>query len=83
MQLVRGVSILQVGAASILARAAFIREMEKLSHKFGIELPRGAAAKVDEAGRKIVSLHGVEVLTKVAKTHFKNFHRVVDPRLFT
>ena len=81
-QVVRGESIVQVAAASILARARFILEMQRLSDEFSFELPRGAAAHVDEAGRRIVALHGREVLERVGKTHFKNFHRIVNPTLF-
>jgi ribonuclease HIII len=82
-QLVRGERIIQVAAASILARARFIREMEKLSAKCGIDIPKGAAAQVDTAGREIVRKHGLEILPKLAKTHFKNYQRVVNPTLFT
>ena len=82
-QIVRGEAVPQVAAASVLARAAFIREMNKLSERYGIVLPRGAASQVDEAGRRFVDLHGVSALAAVAKIHFKNYQRVVNPRLFT
>ena len=81
-QLVRGESIIQVAAASILARAGFLREMERLSDMVQFELPRGAAPQVDVAGRELVAEQGVEILNKVAKLHFKNYHRVVNPILF-
>ncbi|MCK4573861.1 MAG: ribonuclease HIII [candidate division Zixibacteria bacterium] len=81
-QIVRGESILQVAAASILARARFIREMERLSVECGMELPRGAAPKVDQAGRQLVRRLGPEILEKVAKLHFKNYSRIVNPTLF-
>ncbi len=81
-QIVRGEKILQVAAASILARARFIREMERLSAECGFELPRGASAQVDEAGRRLVRKLGPEVLENVAKQHFKNYQRVVNPTLF-
>jgi len=81
-QMVRGEKVLQVAAASIMARAEFIRQMKDLSTEYTMEIPRGAAAHVDAAGRKLVSLFGVEVLSKVAKLHFKNYQRVVNPDLF-
>lgn len=81
-QIVRGESIPQVAAASILARARFIREMESLSEKYGMTLPRGAAAIVDQAGRELVRLFGVDVLADTAKLHFKNYNRIVNPTLF-
>lgn len=82
-QLVRGEAIIQVAAASIIARAGYLREMDRLSTKYNFELPRGAAPQVDSAGRELVDEQGVEVLEKVAKLHFKNYHRIVNPRLFS
>ncbi|UCG62032.1 MAG: ribonuclease HIII [Candidatus Zixiibacteriota bacterium] len=81
-QIVRGESIPQVAAASILARARFIQEMDGLSAKYGMALPRGAAAVVDQAGRELVRLFGADVLMDAAKIHFKNYHRIVNPTLF-
>jgi ribonuclease HIII len=75
-QTVRAESIPQVAAASILARAAFIREMRKLSETIGMTLPFGAGSPVDAAGRELVRRHGVDVLLTVAKKHFKNYQRV-------
>ncbi len=82
-QMVRGERVMQVAGASIIARAVFIREMEKLSEKFGVTIPKGAAPQVDEAGRRIVAQYGVEVLPELAKLHFKNYGRVANPSLFT
>ena len=76
-QIVRGEQFISVAAASILARAAFLEAIDRLSEKWGIEVPRGAAPQVDAAGRRLVARHGRETLTKVAKIHFKNFKRVV------
>ena len=53
-QIVRGEAVIQVAAASILARARFIVEMDKLSAAYGFALPRGAAGHVDEAGRQLM-----------------------------
>jgi ribonuclease HIII len=81
-QIVRGEAIPQVAAASILARAEFVRQMAKLSEEIGVELPKGAAPMVDKAGRKVVALHGVKALNRVAKVHFKNYQRSLKPDLF-
>ncbi len=80
-QIVRGEEILQVAAASMLARAAFLREMQKLSARLKMEVPRGAGAITDEAGRKIVRAYPDLSLREIAKTHFKNYHRIVHPTL--
>jgi ribonuclease HIII len=72
-----------VAAASILARAAFIRALEELSESIQMEMPKGASELVDEAGRRIVKKFGDKALIKLAKVHFKNFNRVVSPSLFS
>jgi len=82
IQMVRGEAVLQVAAASILARAEFIRRMKQLSDEAGMKLPYGAAAHVDEAGRQLVAHKGVEALSQFAKCHFKNFQRASAVDLF-
>jgi ribonuclease HIII len=81
-QLVRGEAVPQVAAASILARAAFLREMETLSARLKMEIPRGAGAIVDEAGRKLAAKHPGLDFSTIAKTHFKNYQRIRNPGLF-
>ena len=82
-QMVRGEAIIQVAAASILARAEFIRQIDRLSQEYGVTVPRGASAQVDNVGRHLVATHGPELLDKIAKRHFKNYYRVVNPRPFS
>lgn len=60
-----------VAAASILARAEFVRRMKALSEEFGLELPKGAGPMVKTIGRQFVESHGRDALVKVAKLHFK------------
>ena len=67
-----------VAAASILARDAFLEGMEKLSDQLGIQLPKGASAKVQQIGRQIVAKHGPDMLRRVAKTHFKTYKIIVQ-----
>lgn len=67
---VRAESDPAVAAASILARAAFLRILGSLSKEFGVELPKGATVVLPTA-RKYVALHGRDSLNKVAKLHFK------------
>ncbi|MFZ5980607.1 MAG: ribonuclease HIII [Candidatus Zixiibacteriota bacterium] len=81
-QMVRGEDILQVAAASIIARASFLREMQKLEKRFGVELPRGASSLVDRAGLKILERYDIGILEKLGKKHFKNYQRIVNPTLF-
>ncbi len=69
--MVRAEADLAVAAASILARAAFLRGLERLGQEFGMELPKGASSPVLAAGKRFVQKHGASALPQVAKTHFK------------
>ena len=68
-----------VAAASIVARAEFVRLLESLSKKYGIVLPKGASdAAVISAGRVLVKRYGRDILTKVAKLHFKTTQAILE-----
>ena len=66
-----------VAAASILARAEFLRRLDQLGREAGVRLPKGASAQVDATARALVAQRGRDVLTSIAKTHFKTTLRVV------
>jgi len=66
-----------VAAASIIARAEYVRQMEKLSDLAGMELPKGASAAVKEAARNIISQQGPAALRNYAKMHFKTATEVL------
>ncbi|WP_017379874.1 ribonuclease HIII [Paenisporosarcina sp. TG-14] len=61
-----------VAAASILARVAFLEEMDKLSQKAGVTIPKGAGFKVDEVAAQILLSKGEDYLTSITKKHFAN-----------
>jgi len=61
----------------VLARAEFLRRLEKLSNQYGINLHKGAGPPVDEAGKRLVIKFGKEELGKIAKVHFKNTSRII------
>jgi ribonuclease HIII len=67
-----------VAAASILARAEFLKRLYFLSQDVGVNLPKGSSQLVEEAGVKLVKTHGVEILDKVAKKHFKLTDRILS-----
>lgn len=69
---------LAVAAASILARAEFLRRLYFLSQDVGIELPKGASAKTEEVGVELIRKHGIGILNKVAKKHFKITGRILS-----
>ena len=68
---------LAVAAASILARARYLEEMDALSEKVGFELPRGAT-HVLEAARRVIEERGLEGLAQVAKVHFGTTARALE-----
>src|SRR3989338_3561546 len=77
-QRVRAEEDVVVAAASIVARAHFLEQLAILGAEFGMELPKGAANHVIEAGKAFVAKHGRESLRKVAKLHFKTTDLVLS-----
>jgi len=65
-----------VAAASILARARQLDEVDRLSEEVGFRLPLGATHVLD-AGRRVVRELGEDGLAKVAKIHFATTKRVI------
>lgn len=61
-----------VATASILARAAFLKEMDRLSEIAGLELTKGASNKVDVQAARIWRKQGEEFLRSITKWHFAN-----------
>lgn len=66
-----------VAAASILARAQFLRTMEELATMAGVkELPKGGGALATECAKEIAAKLGKEALINFVKIHFVNYERV-------
>jgi ribonuclease HIII len=66
-----------VAAASIIARAEFVRRLEMLSEEAGEKLPKGAGSVVDQVARRIYQQKGIDGLTKIAKTHFATTAKIM------
>jgi ribonuclease HIII len=66
-----------VAAASIVARAEFVREMVALSRKCGIKLQKGAGPLVKEQAHEIIRKFGARSLGDYAKLHFRTAYEVV------
>lgn len=73
-------SDLAVAAASILARERFIDWLDKTGRSFQTKMPRGVSAQVKQVARELVAAHSAEVLTRVAKTHFKTSSEIAPER---
>jgi ribonuclease HIII len=67
-----------VAAASILARAEFLKRLKRLSEEHQMELPKGASDRVREAAVRLVREKSAEALKKVAKWHFKTTQQVLE-----
>ena len=67
----RGEEELVVAAASILARASFLEELESLSKAYEFPFPKGASQEVIERGKQFIQRYSPKLLPKVAKVHFR------------
>ena len=72
-----------VAAASILARAEFVRAMQKGTDFFGFDVPKGVSAKVKEAASRIVEEHGPVMLARSAKVNFKTTDEILTQAGYT
>lgn len=69
---------LSVACSSLISRYIFLKEMDKLSHDLGINLPKGANPTVDEVAKKIVTTYGKDKLKEIAKLNFKNTDKILN-----
>jgi ribonuclease HIII len=67
-----------VAAASVVARAEFVRAMHELSKQFGAKLQKGAGPLVKEQGAAIIAKFGARALGDFAKLHFRTAYEVVS-----
>ena len=67
-----------VAAASVVARAEFVRQMHALSKKFGAKLQKGAGPLVKQQANEIMAKFGTRALGEFAKLHFRTAYEVVS-----
>ncbi len=67
-----------VALASVIARYSYLKEMERLSEKYGMDFPFGASKKVTEFAKRFLDKYGEEELYKVAKKNFANYSEVIN-----
>ena len=65
-----------VAAASVVARAEFVRRMHSLSKRFGAKLQKGAGPLVKEQALQIINKFGARALGDFAKLHFRTAYEV-------
>ena len=76
-QMVKAESDIAVAAASVLARAEFVKRMEEMEIVYGLNFSKGASAKVIEEAKKFVQKYSKERLNEVAKMHFKTAKEII------
>lgn len=69
---------LSVAAASVISRFLFLEEMDKLSQKYGINIPKGASTEVDKVAKEILNKYGKNELLKISKINFKNTEKILN-----
>lgn len=68
---------LSVAVSSLISRYVFLKQMDKLSDKYDIFLPKGASSYVDDIAIKLVQKHGDDILYNIAKLNFSNTDRIM------
>ena len=76
-QFPRGERDVAVAAASILARAEFVRRLAKLEEEAGCPLPKGAGTQVDRTAKQLFLSGGESLLRKFAKMHFRTARKAM------
>ncbi len=67
-----------VAAASVVARAEYVRQMHSLSQRFGGPLQKGAGPLAKEQASQIIERFGARQLGTFAKLHFRTSYEVVQ-----
>ena len=65
-----------VALASVIARYAFLSEINKMSQALGRPLPVGAGPVVDRFAEELVREKGIDTLESLAKLNFANYKRL-------
>ena len=69
-------SDIAVAAASILAREQFLKWINDVSLKYGVNIPKGASEKVLLVAKEIKDKFSKDELKSLVKTHFKTFSQI-------
>ncbi|HRY22600.1 MAG TPA: ribonuclease HIII [Candidatus Dojkabacteria bacterium] len=77
VQFHKGESDIAVACASVIARAIFLKELDRMKEEYYFTFPKGAS-DVIEAAKEFVKKNGVEELEKVAKISFKTTKKIIQ-----
>ena len=75
-QMVRAEADIAVAAASVLARAEFVKRMDDMQSKYELSFSKGASDKVIEQAKIFVDKYSYNRLSEVAKMHFKTVNDI-------
>ena len=70
-QIVRAEADIAAAAASVLARAEFVKRMNELSARCGINLSKGVSPAVKKQAEEFIKKYSYSRLNEIAKMHFK------------
>ena len=66
-----------VAAASVLARATYVRKMSEMEEKYSLKFQKGCSDLVKVVAKDFILKHGKENLKEVCKMHFKTYNEVI------
>lgn len=78
IQTPKGERDIGVAAASILARARFLDELEKLGRSLGVALSKGASPVVEGIAKSIYEVGGLDKLKQYVKLHFRTTQKIMN-----
>ena len=70
-----------VAVSSIIARYAFLMELEELNKKYKMKFPKGASSQANEFAKNFIAKYGIDEFKKIAKMNFSNFKEVASIKL--
>lgn len=76
-QMVRAEADIAVAAASILARAEFVKRMDEMVAKYELNFSKGASDKVISQAKIFSEKYSKDRLNEVAKLHFKTAQSII------
>ena len=79
-QMVRAEADIAVAAASVLARAEFVKRMDEMQSKYEMNFSKGASDKVIEQAKTFIEKYSFDRLNEVAKMHFKTVSDIKNAR---
>lgn len=67
-----------VAAASIIARHLYVTKLIALGDSYQCVLEKGASDRVDRQAASLIKTHGIEILDRIAKKHFKTTQKALS-----